>query len=72
MTTITLKVPDNKTETVFSFLKELPFGKVEKVPKEKEKIFNSIKQGLKEVRLIKEGKVKAITLEQMYKELENE
>ena len=72
MTTITLKVPDNKTKTVFSFLKELPFGKVEKVSKEKEKIFNSIKQGLKEVRLIKEGKVKAITLEQMYKELENE
>jgi hypothetical protein len=50
MTTIVLEVPDNKSDFIFSLLKELPFTKISSSI-EKENTFNSI--SIEE--LLKEG-----------------
>ena len=77
MCTITIDLPESKKEIITSFLEEIPYikirnGKKKLISKEKEEIFNSIKNGLCEVKLISEGKIKAMSLEEMYHELENE
>ena len=72
MTTITLKVPDNKSESMISYLSEFPFAKIQSISKEKARILNGIKKGLQEVQLIQQGKLESISLEEMYSELENE
>ena len=77
MCTITIEVPDSKKELITSFLEEIPYikirnGKKKLISKEKEEIFNSIKNGLSEVKLIRHGKIHAMSLEEMFHELENE
>jgi hypothetical protein len=71
MTTITLSVPDNKSNIILSFLKELPFAKIESVSKEKERILKDLKTALKEVQQIENGERKAIPIDELLTELRN-
>jgi hypothetical protein len=71
MTTITLSVPDNKITIILSFLKELPFAKIESVSKEKERILKDLKTALKEVQQIEKGEMTAIPIEELLTELRN-
>lgn len=77
LTTLTIEIPDTKKETFINFLREIPFVKIRyKKTDAKEitgnEILNSIKQGMKEVKQIQLGLIPPHSIEQMYKELENE
>jgi len=61
MTTFTVQVKDSDAKTVLAILKKLG-AKVTLVPKES-KLTLEIGEALKEVKLIQEGKLKPLTLE---------
>ena len=76
MCTITIDFPESKKELINSVLSQYPFvkirnGKKKLISKEKQEILDSIKQGLNEVKLIQEGILKPISIEELYKDLES-
>ncbi len=77
MTTLTIEIPDTKKEIFINFLKEIPFVKIRYKKTETEEIigneiFNSIKQGMNEVKQIQLGLIPTHSIEQMFKELAKE
>lgn len=72
MTQLTLKIQDNKIQFFLELIKNFDFVKVEKgdyTEPTKEEIKENIKQGLKEVQLIEQGKMKATPLKDFLNEL---
>lgn len=70
MTTITIQVPGKAKNKLSAFVKEIG-GEIisvssEKSSSKKEKLLNEIKQGLKEVKQIREGKVKAYSMSDLF------
>ena len=68
MTQITLQIPENKISFFMELIKNFDFVKVKEVSA-KEKIKENIKQGLKEVALIEQGKLKTTPLKDFLDEL---
>ena len=68
MTQITLQIPENKISFFMELIKNFDFVKVKEVSA-KEKIKENIKQGLKEVALIEQSKMKATPLKDFLDEL---
>ena len=77
MSTITIEVPQSKEKLLKSFLQDLPYVSIKKlktkrdiktVSTNKQKILEGIKQGLKEVKLMEEGKMKKTTYEEFHNE----
>ncbi|GAA4201621.1 hypothetical protein GCM10022289_15310 [Pedobacter jeongneungensis] len=60
MTTLTIQVKDNDTEFLLEVIKRIN-GKVIQSSK-KENLLNGIKQGIKEAKDIKEGKIAPLSL----------
>ncbi len=60
MTTLTIQVKDNDTEFLLEVIKRIN-GKVIQSSK-KENLLNAIKQGIKEAKDIKEGKIAPLSL----------
>lgn len=72
MTQITLNIKDSKVGFFLELIKNFDFVKVEKqdyIEPSKDEIKENIKQGLKEVRLIEQGKMKATPLKDFLDEL---
>ena len=68
---ITLKIPDNKYSFFMELIKNLGIEKVKEEPlnAEEKKVLNSIEKGLREVKLIEEGKLKGTPLKDFLNEL---
>jgi hypothetical protein len=72
MTQLTLNINDSKVGFFLELIKNFDFVRVENLDyKEptKDEIKKSIKQGLKEVQLIEQGKIKATPLKEFLNEL---
>ena len=67
MTTLTIKIPEKAKDKISAFVKELG-GEVISVPSKKNKLLKEIKQGLKEVKQIREGKSNAYTMSDLFDE----
>lgn len=67
MTTITIQIPEKEKDTVLGFLKKHGV-KVQEVPEKeltREEVLAGLEQGLKESKLMSEGKLKGKTLSQV-------
>ena len=72
MTQIILNIQDNKLAFFLELVKNFDFVRVENedyIEPSKEEIKKGIKQGLREVQLIEQGKMKATTLKEFLNEL---
>ena len=73
MTQVVLNIKDGKAPFFFELIKNFRFIKIEKTITDnepsKELILQGIKQGLKEVKLIEQGKMKAKPLKDFLNEL---
>ena len=68
MTQLTILVQDNKVQFFMELIKNFDFVKVDNDPTE-EDIKDNIRQGLKELQLIEQGKMKATPLNDFLNEL---
>jgi hypothetical protein len=72
MTQLTLNINDNKVNFFLELIKNFDFVKVENqdyIEPTKDEIKKNIKQGLKEVQLIEQGKMKSTPLKELLNEL---
>jgi hypothetical protein len=70
MKQITLNIPDNKYDFFLELVKNLGLEKVNEEPIEAEQeALRGLEQGLKEVKLIQEGKMKGTPLKEFLDEL---
>jgi hypothetical protein len=67
MTTLTIKVPGEAKDRLSAFVKELG-GEIVSEPSKKSKLLKEIKQGLKEVKKIREGKSDGYTMADLFDE----
>jgi len=65
MTTLTVKVPVEAKEKLSAFVKELG-GEVVSITPKKNKLLKEIKQGLKEVKKIREGNADSYTMSDLF------
>jgi hypothetical protein len=68
MTQLTIQIQENKVPFFMELIKNFDFVKVDKYPT-KEEIKDNIRQGLKEIQLIEQGKMKATPLKDFLNEL---
>ncbi|NJM93856.1 MAG: hypothetical protein HC842_03600 [Cytophagales bacterium] len=66
MRQVTLNIPDNKFNVFFEFIKTLDYIKVEDVD---EKALEGLQESLKQVKLMKEGKLPKQTVQEFLNEL---
>ncbi|MCC6516258.1 MAG: hypothetical protein IT275_07855 [Chitinophagales bacterium] len=66
---VLLDIKDSKAESLLEVLKSLPYVKTTKVSDEKAKFIKQIKTAVKQVNLIKAGKMKGIPAKQLLDEL---
>jgi hypothetical protein len=72
MKEVTVQIPYKKYEMFLELMKSLSFVKKVKTTDDeptKEEILDGIRQAVKEVNLIKQGKMKGISLEKLLKEV---
>lgn len=70
MKQITIKIPDNKYSFFLELVKNLGLEKVKEEPVEaNEEALQGLEQGFKEVKLIREGKMKGTSLKEFLDEL---
>lgn len=72
MTTITLEVPDKKLKFFKDLIKHLSFVKIKEQDFDEdtdEQVIANIRQGVKEMRLIEQGKLKSRPAREFLKEL---
>jgi len=67
MTTLTIKVPPGAKAKLSAFVKELG-GEIIAPASKKGKLLNEIKEGLKDVKKIREGKSSSYTLSDLFDE----
>jgi hypothetical protein len=68
MTQLTIQIQDSKVPFFMELIKNFDFVKVDSYPT-KEEIKDNIRQGLKELQLIEQGKMKATPLTDFLNEL---
>ena len=66
---ILLDIKDNKASFVMELLNSLSFVKAKPLSDEKDELISSIKQSVKELNLIKQGKLKGIPARELLNEL---
>ncbi|MEN9447546.1 MAG: hypothetical protein RJA25_836 [Bacteroidota bacterium] len=66
---VLLEIQDNKATHLLEVLKELPYVKTTPVKDNKTSLSKDIKQSVKELNLIKAGKLKGIPIKQLLDEL---
>lgn len=66
---VLLEIKDSKATHLMEVLKGLSYVKTTPVLDEKEKLKNQIRQALKEVKLIRAGKLKGISAKELLDEL---
>jgi protein-arginine kinase len=72
MKQLTINIPDNKYSFIIELMRNFDFVKFDEevyTEPSKEEIIQSIKQGLKEVKLIENGQMEATTLKDFLNEL---
>jgi len=69
MRQVTLNIADSKFEAFLEFIKTLDYVKVEEDGDSEEEIVANLKQGFKEMKLYKEGKLKGTPLNDFLNEL---
>ena len=73
MTTITLEVQDKKLKFFKDLIKHLSFVKIKEEHLDEdtdEQVIENIRQGIKEMRLVEQGKVKSTPFDEFLKELD--
>lgn len=72
MTTLTIKVPSEAKDKLFAIVKELGGEVISKstvkAPSKKVRLISEIKQGLKEVKEIRDGKSASYTMSDLFNE----
>lgn len=66
---ILLEIKDNKALHILEVLKSLPYVKVKAISKEKAILMQEIKDSVDELNLIKQGKLKGISAQELLDEL---
>jgi len=66
---VMLDIKDSKADFVMELLKNLSFVKAEPLSPYKRKVLRGLKQGVKEVNLIKAGKLKGIPAKDLLNDL---
>ncbi len=66
---VILDIPDKKYQFFLELVQSLKFVKVEEVYDSKEEIIANLKQGIKEVKLYKQGKLKTTSAKDFLDEL---
>lgn len=66
---VLLEIKDSKATHLMEVLKGLSYVKTTPILDEKEKLKNQIRQALKEVKLIRAGKLKGISAKELLNEL---
>lgn len=69
MKKVSINVPDDKYQFFMELVQTLGFEEVDKTEAQKDEVLNGIEQGLKEVKLIQEGKMKGTSLKDFLNEL---
>ncbi len=64
-----LEVKDSKAEFLIELLNNLPFVKTKPLPDSKEQILKDLKEAVRNVNLVKQGKLKAKPLKELLDEL---
>lgn len=67
MTTLTIKVPEGAKDKLSAFVKELG-GEIISIPSKKTALLKEIKNGLKEVKEIRDGKSPSYTMSDLFDE----
>ena len=66
---VLLEIKDNKAESLLEVLKSLSYVKVRPLTDAKAKTLGDIKKAVEELKMIKEGKLTGITLQDLLNEL---
>ena len=66
---VTIEIPENKYQFFMELIKSLRFAKVEEDSDSKEEIIANLKQGFKEMKLYKQGRLKTTPLNDLLNEL---
>lgn len=66
---VLLEIKDNKAIHLMEILKSLPFVKATPVSDEKAQLIEEIKEAVRELNLVKQGKLKAKSALELYDEL---
>jgi hypothetical protein len=66
---VLLDIKDNKAEFVMELLKNLSFVKAETLSPYKKKVLKSVRQGIKEMKMIEAGQLKGIPAKKLLDEL---
>ena len=66
---VILDIRDSKVPFVMELLQNLPFVKTELVNNEKKQLTKEIKQALKELKMVRSGKLKARPVEDLLNEI---
>ncbi|RYX95885.1 hypothetical protein EON78_05770 [bacterium] len=66
---VLLEIPDNKASSLMDVLNSIPYVKTKKITEPKEIFKSEIKEAVEELNLIRQGKLKGISAEQLLNEL---
>jgi len=66
---VLLEIPDNKASSLMEVLNSIPYVKTKTIIEPKEILKAEIKEAVKELNLIRQGKLKGISAEQLLNEL---
>lgn len=66
---VLLEIKDNKAVHLMEILKSLPFVKATPVSDEKTQLIEEIKEAVRELNLVKQGKLKGTPVEELLDEL---
>jgi hypothetical protein len=66
---ILLDIPDNKASSLMDVLKSIPYVKAKPLTDEKARLMREIRQAVEEMKLIRAGKLKARSVEDLLNEL---
>lgn len=66
---ILLEIPDNKAEALLEVLQSISFVKAKQLPDEKMQLISEIKEAVENLKLVREGKLKARPAKELLDEL---
>ncbi|QQS31204.1 MAG: hypothetical protein IPM47_09915 [Sphingobacteriales bacterium] len=66
---VLLEIKDNKANSLLEVLKSLPYVKIQPLTEAKAKTIGDIKKAVEELKMIQEGKLTGITIQDLLNEL---
>ena len=66
---VLLEIPDNKATALMEVLRSISYVKAQPLTEEKAQLLSEIRQAVKELKLVRSGKLKAKPIEELLDEL---